>query len=270
MRTPILTILILFFAVGAAMADGLTRAEAEELFEDGKSLFRQANGMADENPHASRKLMQKALLRFARLVNDGGIRNGRLYYNLGNIHFHLGDLGRAILNYRRARDYMPDDPKLQQNLLFARSQCKDAFTEPEQRKILKTLFFWHYDFTMRTRSLLFAGAFVTIWILLVLRLFLRSAWLTRLAIAAGLVALPVLGSLVQTHRAQQRSQPGVIVAREVVARLSDGENAAPAFTEPLHAGTEFEVTENRGSWCEVRLADNQTCWLPASDIELVR
>ena len=269
MTTRIFTILILFFAASAALASGLTQAEAEELFEDGKSLFRQANSVADNDPHASRELMQKALLRFERLVNDGGIRNGRLYYNLGNIHFHLDDLGRAILNYRRARDYMPDDLKLHQNLLFARSQCEDAFTEPEQRKILKTLFFWHYDFTMRTRSLLFACAFVAVWFLLALRLFLRSAWLTRLAIAAGLVALPVLGSLVQTHRTRQRSQPGVIVAREVVARLSDSGNAAPAFTEPLHAGTEFEVTENRGDWCEVRLADNQTCWLPASDIERV-
>ena len=263
------TIATLLLAVATASAQGLARAEAEELFEDGKSLFRQAASLADNDPDASRKLMQKAALRFERLVADGGIRNGRLYYNLGNIHFHLDDLGRAILNYRRARDYIPDDPNLQQNLAFARAQRADAFAEPEQRRILKTLFFWHYDFTAHTRSLVFAGAFVAVWLLLALRIFFRSAWLTGMAVVAGLAGLLMLGSLLQTHLERQRSRPGVILAREVVARLSDSENASPAFTEPLHAGTEFELIEDRNEWHQVRLPDGQTCWLPAAAVELV-
>jgi tetratricopeptide (TPR) repeat protein len=270
MKNPIPILLTLFLlAVGHAFGGTLSPAETEELFEEGKSLFRQANSLADENPDASRKLMQKALLRFQRLVKEGGIRNGRLYYDLGNIQFQLDDLGRAILNYRRALDYIPDDPNLQQNLAFARSQRADAFGEPEQQKILKTLFFWHYDFTLRTRSVLFIATFLTFWVLLALRLFVRSAWLVRLAMLFGVLALLLLGSVIQTQIRQRRSNPGVIVAREIVARLSDSENAAPAFTDPLHAGTEFELVEDRGDWCQVRLPDGQTCWLPRDAIGLV-
>jgi tetratricopeptide (TPR) repeat protein len=267
MKKP-LPILFAFFllAVGQVFGGTLSPAETEELFEEGKSLFRQANSLADDKPDDSRKLMQKALLRFQRLVDEGGIRNGRLYYDLGNIHFLLDDLGRAILNYRRALDYIPDDPNLQQNLAFARSQRADAFGEPEQQRILKTLFFWHYDFTLRTRSIVFITTFLTVWILLALRLFIRSAWLTGPAVVLGVVAVLMLGSVIQTQIQQRRSNPGVIVAREVVARLSDSETAAPAFTDPLHAGTEFELVEDRGNWCQVRLADGQTCWLPADAI----
>jgi tetratricopeptide (TPR) repeat protein len=265
----LLLVSVLLFAFGTTFAEGLTRAEAEELFEQGKSFFRQANSMADEDPDASRKLMQKALLRFQRLVDEGGIHNGRLYYNIGNTQYHLDDLGGAILSYRRAQTYIPDDPKLQQNLAYARSQRQDAFTEPEQRKIMKMMLFWHYDFTLGTRSTLFLVSFVAVWLLLGARLFLKSAWFTRLAVVAGVLALLMFGSVLQTHLAQQRSRAGVILARELVARLSDSENADPAFTEPLHAGTEFELVEDRGSWYEVRLSDGQTCWLPADQVGLV-
>ena len=256
-------------AASALRAENLSRAESEELFEDGKGLFRQATALAKDDPDGARKLMQKALFRFQRLVEDGGIHNGRLYYDIGNIYFHLDDLGRAIVNYRRAREYTPDDPKLQQNLAYARSQRTDAFAEPEQRKILKTIFFWHYDFTQHTRSLVFAVAFALVWVLLACRLFLRSAWLTRVAAVAALMAAGMLVSLVLTYHAQNHSRPGVVVAREVIARLSDSDSADPAFTDPLHAGTEFEVAEDRGSWYDVRLSDGQTCWLPASSVELV-
>lgn len=268
-RTAATFLLFSLLAALGLRAEGLSRTEAQELFEDGKSLFRQATALADSDPHQARELMQKALFRFQRLEQEGGIRNGRLYYDLGNIYFHLDDLGRAILNYRRAREYIPDDPKLQQNLAYARSQRADAFAEPEQRKILKTVFFWHYDFTQHTRSLVFVGAFALVWALLALRLFVRSAWLTRFAAVAILVAAGMLASLVVTHLAQRDSRPGVVVDQQVIARLSDSPTADPAFTDPLHAGTEFEVVEDRGDWYEVRLSDAQTCWLPAKSIELV-
>lgn len=261
--------LLFLLALAALRAEPLSRAEAEDLFEEGKSLFRQATALADSDPGGARDLMQQALLRFQKLEREGEIRNGRLYYNLANIHFQLDDLGRAILNYRRAREYIPDDPRLQQNLAFARAQRADSFAEPEQRKVLKTIFFWHYDFTLRTRAWTFAVAFAACWTLLACRLFVRSPWLTRLAVAAAVLALGMLASVAHTHLDRARSRPGVILDRTVVARLSDSHTAAPAFTEPLHAGTEFEVTEDRGAWYEVRLPDGQTCWLPAAAVELV-
>jgi tetratricopeptide (TPR) repeat protein len=267
--TRITATLLLLLALATLRAEPLSRAEAEELFEDGKSLFRQATAVADTDPDAARNLMQQALLRFQKLERDGEIRNGKLYYNLGNVHFHLDDLGRAILNYRRAREYIPDDPRLLQNLAFARAQRADAFAEPEQRQVLKTIFFLHYDFTLRTRSWIFAVAFAVFWSLLACRLFFRSPWLVRLAVVAAVLALGMFVSVAQTHLDRARSRPGVILDRTVVARLSDSESADPAFTEPLHAGTEFEITEDRGDWYEVRLSDGQTCWLPANSVGLV-
>lgn len=44
---------------------------------------------------------EEAIDGYGQLL-DAGYRNGQLYYNLGNAHFRLNQVGRAILNYERA------------------------------------------------------------------------------------------------------------------------------------------------------------------------
>ena len=87
-------------------------------------------------------------------MREGGIENGKLYYNLGNVYFRMNDIGRAILNYRRAESYIPNDPNLHQNLSYARSRRLDEIEERQKTKVLRTLFFWHYDLSGWTRSLM--------------------------------------------------------------------------------------------------------------------
>src|SRR5439155_19480136 len=50
-------------------------------------------------------------------------------YNLGNALFKSGKIGRAILNYRRARYLDPRDPDINANLTFARNYRVDKVPE---------------------------------------------------------------------------------------------------------------------------------------------
>ena len=43
-------------------------------------------------------------------IAQQGVRNGQLYYNLGNAHLKNDDLGGAILWYERAWQLIPNDP----------------------------------------------------------------------------------------------------------------------------------------------------------------
>ena len=61
----------------------------------------------------------------------------------------------------------------------------------------------------------------------------------------------------------------MILAEQVVGRKGDGDTYEPSFKEPLHAGTEFAVVENRGEWYQVELADGQRCWIPATAAGLI-
>ena len=66
-----------------------------------------------------------------------------------------------------------------------------------------------------------------------------------------------------THRS------GVIVAESVIAHQGDGENYPQSFTDPLHAGVEFDVIEQRPSWMHIELPNGQNTWIPAQSSELI-
>lgn len=247
----------------------LSESEVADLFSQGKELFRQANEISVTDPEAANALYQKSALRLERITREGGVENGKLYYNIGNAYFRMGDVGRAILNYRRAEQFIPQDENLQQNLQFARQRRTDKVEEQQQKAVLKTLFFWHYDLSIGARATLFVIAFLTIWIAAGLRLFRPRSSLRWTIVIASAISLMFLGSLIAETIALKKSRPGVVVADEVIARKGDSVTYEPSFQEPLHAGTEIDLLEERADWLHVELADKRQCWLPASAVELV-
>ena len=254
---------------GSAHATSLDAARIAGLFTQANELFRQANERADVSPDQSRELYRKSLMRFERITREGGIRNGRLYYNVGNAYFRLKDIGRAILNYRRARHFIPNDANLVQNLHYARSRRADQIEERQQARVLRTLFFWHYDLSGQTRTYAFALCFALLWILATIRLFARRYGPAWALVLTGAIATLCLVSLAIDARAQASQQPGVIVSAEVVARKGDSETYEPSFTDPLHAGTEFHRLEDRSGWYHIELADGRTCWIPSQSAEML-
>jgi hypothetical protein len=257
-------------ALTPVQAASPSRDEIHDLWSQGKDFFRQANEAVAKDPEAARALYGKAAMRFERIVKDGDIHSGELFYNIGNAYFRMKDIGRAILNYRRAEQYIPNDPNLQQNLSFARARRLDKVEIAQTTRVLKTLFFWHYDLPTGVRSVAFALCAFAFWVLASTRLFRRGAgWNLGLA-GAGLLAMLFLGSLLVEARSLRRVRPGVVVSPEVVARKGDSDAYEPSFKEPLHAGMEFELVEDRGGWYRVELPDKRQCWLPSASVEMVR
>ena len=74
------------------------------------------------------------------LLLRAGFENGHLYYNMGNALFRLDRLGPAILNYERARLYIPRDADLNFNLNYARDRVQDQM--PESEGLIHSAFFW--------------------------------------------------------------------------------------------------------------------------------
>jgi len=256
-----LTVFVFGAAATVAAAD-LSSEEITDLFSQAKEFFRQANDVAGADPEKAKDLYRKAAMRFERIASEGGIHNGRLYYNVGNAYFRLGDLGRAILYYRRAELFIPDDANLRQNLSYARSKCVDKIPEKQQTKILKTLFFWHYDLAPKTQLSLFAVCFMVLCVSASVRIFTRRAVLTWCLVISAIGGTLFFGSLLTDVVTQGRNPSGVIVASEVVARKGDGLTYDPSFKSPLHAGTEFDLIEDRSDWWHIELSDGRRCWIP--------
>jgi len=211
----------------------------------------------------------EAAKQYEYLVEEEGLRNGYLFYDVGNSWFMAGDVGRALLNYRRAELFMPNNADLKHNLETALEMRTDLIPPKEPHPLAVRLLGWHLNTSSLLRWWLFAACWLLFW----------GAWFwmvrttkkdARIAtLATGVLSALLLGSLAMEYVLSQKAQPGVITTGEVLARKGDGDMYAPAFLEPLHAGTEFNELEKRGKWRHIRLADGQTCWIPKTAAETI-
>ncbi len=268
-----LVLFLVFFltslvSLSARAADPLPATDREELFRQANFFFHEANRVLANDPAQAEDLYRKSLLRLERLVAEG-VKNGRLYYNIGNVYYRLNDIGRAIVNYRRAERYLSDDPNLDRNLAAARAKRQDQIEEKQGEKVLKTLFFWHYDLSFGQRAFLFGTFYLGLWCLAVIRLVTPRPFTGWGLALSFLLAGLFLGSLLTDRFLAPEKTGGVLVASEVVARKGDGESYQPSFQEPLHAGTEFILRENRNQWLHIELPDGRLCWVPSWSAELI-
>ena len=267
----IAVVIALLPAAGLAAEPTLAPEALRGLLGQANEKFRQATRVAPEGPAAAELLYQESIVRFEKIIGVGNVRNGKLFYNLANAYLLKGDVGRAILNYRRAERLTPQDRNLRGNLAFARSQVRDSIPVPPERRVLDTVLAWHNGLPVLPRLAVFVLAFDLIWMLAALKLFKLVRSSLRLPVAMlAMVAALCFGSVIVDEVGSRRASEGVIVAEQVVGRKGpDPVGYAPSFRAPLHAGVEFAIVEERPGWYLVRLRDDRETWLPASAVARV-
>jgi tetratricopeptide (TPR) repeat protein len=247
----------------------LPREQLYALLNEANTTFQQANAAVDR-PDVAGQLYEKAVLLYEKIIDQGKVRNAGLYYNLANAYLLKEDIGRAILNYRRAAKLDGADVNIQKNLAFARGRRVDTVEVGAEKRVLETLFFWHYDVPLKMKVLLTCLSLAVLCIGLTLIVwFGRGPVVVTVAALSGVVLLCLLAStLVETTR-QANARYGVITAGEVVARQGDGPNYPPSFKDPLHAGTEFQLVEQRPGWLHIVLSNGTEAWIPDDTAGLV-
>jgi tetratricopeptide (TPR) repeat protein len=224
---------------------GTQMAAANQLYEEGK--------FAD------------AIAQYEKLV-DAGVREGRLFYNLGGAYFKLGDLGRAVLNFRRAQRLLPRDGDVAANLSLARAQTLDRI-EVENEAVIINLVRRLVGWTTLDEA---ATGVLTLWIILcgftVSAILWRHRRGTLLYLAGGIATLLILGILsIGIRYIDEHAQPpAVVVAAEVEMRSGPGDNYLTEFT--LHAGAEVRVVEQRGGWKRIGLSGDLQGWAPGEAV----
>ena len=262
------TVFLLGIVCSAANAK-LSKDEIYLVFTQANDAFAKANQTAD-NVEQTQTLYKQAITGYERIIEAGGIHNSKLYCNLANSYLLTDDLGRAILNYRRAQRLDSSNPDIHKNLNFARSKRTNQFPVAAQKKIFERLFFWHFDLSMNTRFIIGGICFAIFCIWLTLKLWLvkwpavlPACCLMVLIAIAMIISVGIEQHALATHRS------GVIVADSVTARQGDGENYPQSFNEPLHAGVEFDVIEQRPNWFHVELPNHQDAWIPTQSAKLI-
>lgn len=244
-----------------------------DLYNQGADLFQQAVESAVTNSEEAEFFYKDSLLRFLQISKS--VQNGKLLYNIGNIYFQLGDIGRAILSYRKAELLIPGDRNLKENLAVARAQRVDTLNEKESVRILETIFFIHYNLSASIKTVIFGITLAIVWISasLILLKMEFSISLSRIFFTSTIIfsalAFIFLGSVLLDTYKLKNNPGGVITADAIIARRGDGLSYSPSFQDPLHSGLEFTLVNKRQGWYFIELSDNTRTWIPDNTASLV-
>ncbi len=241
----------------------------QSLLDEAGALFLAATEEALVDPLKAENLFRLAAARYDSLIQDHGIENGWLHYNLGNCYFLAGDHGRAILHYRRAQLFLPTSDRIREALYHARSERVDFFPYAAPRQTVKALLFWHFYLDAAQRFWIAAVAFALIWLVFAIALFrpLHARWRV-VATLAVVIFLMIESSKV--HARHDLRRDAVVIAPELPAYKGDAHIYDPALSTPLHSGTEVRILEQRRNWLRIRVEDGSEGWVEASGLERVQ
>lgn len=254
----------------AAAAHGTPPSfELEEEFQQALSEFDEAQRIQIEQPDRARQLFRSAAQRLNSIAATGVV-SGRLEYNLGNCYLKAGDVGRAILHYRRAKRLIPRDERLASNLKEAQSRRLTTIHPTRRSVFFRSVFFWHYQTSASARARAALMLYLLVWALLIIRSFLPRGAVTASAIACAILAGCATTSVAAAHWSDRNAPEGVVTAMDVMVYKGPGIEYQRQFEEPLQPGVEFTLRERRSDWWRVELADGKSGWIKVTQAELIR
>ncbi len=266
MRMAIVTLLAIATWGTPAHADS-TRESLMRDVSTGLQAYDRGTALLNSDPDSAAAAYREARDAFQAVV-DAGVENGKLYYNLGNAHVRLGEIGPGIADYRRALKLTPTDEQLKANLRFARSLTRDRIQPSGATAALHTMFFWHFNIPLRQRLTLGLIAYSVFWLILIARVVIWRGGFGYAAVCALIVVLSLGISIGLELPDYNRHANGVLVADDVTVRKGNGEGYEPQFDRSLNEGVEFAVVEQRGGWIHIELPDGHTGWVRDREVEL--
>ncbi len=244
-------VLVFLLFPGAVCGDGT-----------GASIYNEANALYGQGE------FRKAAGRYEEIVSRG-VRNGYVFFNLGNAWFKAGETGQAILAYERALRLMPDDEDVLANLRFVNALKVDR--SPDGNVNLATRILSSVDRLLSADVLavsgsvcLFLAAFAG-----VIRLLApsrRSLWI-GLLVLAGMGLCGSVALLTNRIYSENAASEAIVLADEVRGRSGPGDDYLLVFT--IHEGTKVTIERVEERWYLVRLPNGIGGWLPGNSLEII-
>lgn len=198
-----------------------------------------------------------------------GLASPALYYNLGNAYFKLEDIGRAVLNYERAKKMAPRDEDVLFNLGVAQLRVADKIASPEFDVIYKTFNGIKTALTLSQWMHVTLALYVLLFVCLI-ALYLdrkRFAFVRYLIRPTAALLLVAALFFALNVRDDLTIQEAVVLSPSVDVRSGPQRDATEVFT--LHAGVKVRVLDRSAGFMRIRLSDGKDGWIPADALELI-
>ena len=228
----------------------------------------------------NKKNFQDALYYYQAAAEKDGVSSD-LYYNMGNTYYRLGDLGHAVLNYRRALALDPSNEEARLNLEFVRTKITD---KPEDdstflRNVHLKIISWMSPDAWAWTSM---GVFALMIGLIAIYLFAPSVNARKVGFFGAFVMLFIFiyTLYVAWSSANAYNGNGRAVVTAPVTNLRStpaSSNSSADKVVPIHEGTELIILDSLATpddpkvplWYDVKINNTSRAWLPAADVEKV-
>lgn len=253
----------------ALIAGASDRDRAQSLLESADARFKTA---LEERENAS-AMAPESFLDAARTyesIANIGFNNPDLWLSAGNAYLLGGDVGRAVLSFRRADLLRPSDRGVKAGLADARERVQISIGQTTSSRAAQAATFWRRFIPAPIMIGLFVVMYLGAWTVAIINA-VRPATVPRSAgMALGLASALIGALVVLEHRTNDGDKSGVVIAEGITARNGPSSSVyEPTFTTPLRPGVELLILETRDAWHKVRLADGRETWLPEHAVERI-
>lgn len=203
---------------------------------------------------------------------DEGYLSGNLFYNLGNAYFKLGAKGRAILNYERAKRWIPGDADLKANLNYALTGVQEGVPDWKQGflKFLTTIASVEQLAIYSSIWFFCLIVLVILWIIkpALLRNIIegnQKKWWLGIIFCCLLIfcSYSTLGIL--TYWDQSREQAVAVKAGSVRFEPSQ----AATLYYHLAEGSRVQILEEKETWVMIKRIDGKRGWVKKGCLETI-
>jgi len=234
-------------------------------FAQNETLFVQATKAYNDGNY------EKAVSYYEEILKNGK-HSAELYFNLGNCHYKLNEIGPSVYYYEKALLLNPNDSEIHNNLGYAQNMRLDAIEQLPETAMGK-----YYDAVVKLFSFdqwaYIAIALVLLFVLTYILYFaLRYAQQKRImfvtSIAALVLACIALALAYLNWQDFKNENPAIIFDREVVISSAPNDRSEKMFT--LHEGTKVNIEARLDDWYKIKIADGQTGWMPVNGLKTLK
>ena len=199
-------------------------------------------------------------------VADMGIKNGKLFYNIGNAYLKNGDIGNAILWYERSLKLLLHDPDLKFNYEYAQSLTKDEKGDKEF-PLVRILFFWKYLLSQNWIQWSAICCNLIFWTLMTVRMFQRKFRFRTLGHVILTLGLVFTLTAVYNDYETDFTKEAVILPSRVSIRSGLTDDATELFV--LHAGTKVKIDKEKDAYIRIFFSEGKIGWIKKSDADVI-
>lgn len=253
----------------AAESEPVASLVAPPTIETASDLYEEALAAAKDDPIKARSLFADAAAAFDAIEAQQPVI-AAFYRAQGNAHFFAGQVGKAVLAYRRGLALEPANERLLDALRIARASVSSVESPSTHTTIVSILTKWRQYLPETVVGGVFAAAWIVLWFALIRARTLRQRPRLLVVASAAIVSL-VAGTALGANWWQQMDHNPVVLIADADARNGPSNTIYdPTFETPLSQGIEAEAGEHRLGWVQLTLKSGAQTWVPENTVAPVR